>query len=142
MKIIALSLLAFLIFHHPALARNTFDDFYNKMQYLAERDKVLSRNIANADTPNYKPHDLQNKSKRDSGDVTIAKTHSMHMSLDEESQFELVSADFDEIKPNGNAVSLETELAKKSSNATDLQEIATLYNKARGMLKSAITSNK
>ncbi|MDP7142886.1 MAG: flagellar basal body protein, partial [Alphaproteobacteria bacterium] len=36
-----------------------FQGLSAKMRYLNQRQTVISQNIANADTPNYKPQDLK-----------------------------------------------------------------------------------
>ena len=115
------------------------DSFYDQMKYLSQRDKVLSANIANSDTPNYKPKELRRKG---GGDSSMSITNSMHMNADEDISFDLVDAEVLEIKPNGNAVNLENQLLKKSENSIRLNEATNLYNKSRSMLRTAITGNR
>jgi flagellar basal-body rod protein FlgB len=125
----------------PAFA-SEMDSFYDQMKFLAQRDRIISQNIANADTPQYRPKDIR-KSNKDVSGVFVNRTNSMHMDLDDDStDFELVMADINEIKPNGNAVTLETELLKKSENSLKLMEATNLYNKSRSMLRAAIVGNK
>ena len=124
-----------------AMADESLSEFYEQLRYLSERDKVLSENIANADTPGYKPKEL--RKRRPADDVAMAKTNGMHMDLDGASdEFSLVKGDVSEIKPNGNSVNVERELFKKSENATRLNETVNLYNKAKGMLNTAVVGNK
>lgn len=124
-----------------AMADESLSAFYEQLRYLSERDKVLSENIANADTPDYKPKEL--RKRRSGDDVAMSRTNNMHMDLDDSSdEFSLVKGDISEIKPNGNAVNVERELFKKSENGTRLSETVNLYNKAKGMLNTAIVGNK
>lgn len=125
-----------------ANADSVFQDYYDQMDYLTKRDMTLSQNIANSDTPGYKPKELKKRAK-DSNSIGLNSTNSMHFSLDgAEGGYEMADADILEIKPNGNAVTLENELFKKSENSMRLQEATNMYNKSRSMLKTAIVGNK
>jgi flagellar basal-body rod protein FlgB len=118
------------------------DSFYDQMKFLSQRDRVISENIANADTPKYQPKELKKKGKK-GVDISMSRTHPSHMDVDSSPvDFELTKAEVLEIKPNGNSVTLENELMKKSENAMRLMESTNLYNKSRGMLKTAVMGNK
>jgi flagellar basal-body rod protein FlgB len=118
------------------------DSFYDQMKFLSQRDRIISENIANADTPKYQPKELKKKGKN-GADVSMSRTHPSHMDVDANPvDFELTKAEVLEIKPNGNSVTLENELMKKSENAMRLMESTNLYNKSRGMLKTAVIGNK
>ncbi len=120
-----------------AFASEPFEDFYKHLRYLSERDKLLSQNIANSDTPKYQPRELKKNTRDDS--VPVLKTNSLHMDLSESSkEFALVKGDISEIKPNGNAVNLDNELYKKGENAMKLNEAINVYNKSKSMLNTAI----
>lgn len=123
------------------LAQGVFDQHFDHIDYLTKRDEILSRNIANADTPKYKPKELKLIGKS-SIYLPMSTTSSGHMSLDGIANSELVEAPIREVKPNGNAVNLDDELFKKSENATRLQEAMGIYNKSRSMLRTAIRGNK
>lgn len=133
-------ILSFSIFN-SANAESVFKDYYDQMEYLTQRDMILSQNIANADTPNYKPKELKKSGARDNS-LTLKSTNPMHFGIDDSSNFELSDAEILEIKPNGNAVTLENEVLKKSENSIRLQEATNMYNKSRSMLKTAILGNK
>lgn len=121
----------------PAFAKDVFEDFYAHLRYLSERDKVLSQNIANSDTPKYLPKELKKNRKGDT--VMIKRTNSMHMDLDEAStEFNLVKGDSSELKRNGNGVDLDRELYKKGENAMKLSEAVNVYNKGKSMINTAI----
>ena len=123
-------------------AQSVFQDYYDQMDYLTQRDMIISQNLANADTPGYKPKELKKKGSGDSS-VSLKTTNPMHFGVDESaSGYEVSDAEILELKPNGNAVTLENELYKKSENSMRLQEATNMYNKSRGMLKTAILGNK
>jgi flagellar basal-body rod protein FlgB len=44
-----------------------------------------------------------------------------------------------EIKPDGNAVTLENELLKKNQNSVKLNQISNMYSKSKNIMKYAIT---
>ncbi len=138
MRILFLIVMAF-----PFLAEaSEMDSFYDQMKYLSQRDRIISENIANADTPNYQPKELKKRSDK-VNDFDIAKTNAAHMDIDGSAvDFELTKSDIREIKPNGNAVSLEDEMLKKSENSLKLMEVTNLYNKSRGMFKAAVAGSK
>ncbi|MBS0235823.1 MAG: hypothetical protein JSS50_00630 [Proteobacteria bacterium] len=116
----------------------TTNALMDHMRFLSERDKVISGNIANSETPKFLPIDIQKQSK-DISEVRIYSTHPRHISLDNDPQYSKIKAPIDEIKPNGNAVTLEQEMLKKSDNAMEFQQAITLYNKMRGLVNGAIT---
>ncbi len=120
-----------------AYAKDVFEDFYAHLRYLSERDKVLSQNIANSDTPKYLPKELKKNRKGDT--LPIKRTNSFHMDLDESSaEFSLTDGDLLELKRNGNGVNLEHELYKKGENAMKVNEAINVYNKSKSMLNTAI----
>lgn len=124
------------------LKASELDEFYEQMQFLTERDRVISKNIANADTPNYKPKDLKRKSKNEIT-VGLKRTNPMHFDVDDSNgKFELMDAEIEEIKPNGNSVNLDRELFNKGNNALDLQQSTNLYNKTKNLMKYAIEGAK
>lgn len=118
-----------------------------KMQYLTMRQRVLSQNVANADTPDYRPSDLKDVDfgallGKISGDNKIrpAETSPMHMSLSarpddprSRNQREMY-----EIAPSGNSVNLEEQMVKESQTAMDYNMMTTLYQKNMAMMRMAL----
>ena len=120
-----------------------------KMSWLAERQRVLSQNIANSDTPEYKPRDMKevdfrNLVKQSSRGVSLDRTHESHMSLSSERfKFEIKnSRDMYETAPSGNAVILEQQLIKNAETVTDYQLMTNLYRKHVSMFKMALGGGK
>ncbi len=114
------------------------------IKYLGEKDLVISRNIANVDTPNYHPMDLEEyKTSDPHKDVDIPSlsvTHMLHFSLPQEPKFKSHESKILELKPNNNAVNLEAEMIKKSKNTLDMQEITALYAKIKNMERLSLGS--
>jgi len=115
-----------------------------KMQWHQERQRVLADNVANSDTPNFKPKDLVEPKFTRSGTTTavgalpLARTDPVHMNLpggtdafgDRKTSYET--------RPGGNAVSMEDEMMKVAANQMDYQAATTLYSKSLGLLMTAI----
>lgn len=131
---------AALFFGNCAFAKSAMLDFTERMRFLAERDNMIAQNLANADTPNYKPRDIKTPDIA-SGKINLMRTNKKHFATGE-SPYEDVPAEILEIKPNGNAVTVEHELTKKNENAMLFTETVNLYNKMRTMKRTAIMGAK
>ena len=119
----------------------------SRMNYLSERQKVISENIANADTPYYRPSDLkpmnfQEILRGDTRRIKPIATNPMHLAgLKEDTKFTAEKASLGksyETAPNGNAVVLEEQMLKVSELQTNYQLAANIYQKNLGMLRTAI----
>ena len=115
-----------------------------RMQWHQERQRVLAENVANADTPGFHPRDLTAPRPEQPGgaaiaSLSLARTDSGHMAAPGgASSFGLERKGPFEIRPTGNAVSLEDEMLKVASNQMDFQAAATLYGKTLGLVKTAL----
>ena len=93
-----------------------------KMGWLAERQKILAQNIANADTPGYNAKDLkpQNFSRflQKSANMRVMQTSIGHIEGTAlRNEFRTVkekNTDVYEVNPNENAVIMEEQLMKVS----------------------------
>jgi flagellar basal-body rod protein FlgB len=118
-----------------------------KMQWHQERQRVLSENVSNSNTPNFKPRDLVEpkfevgSGKIDGGATTlpIARTSTSHMASDgaDPSFAQNGRAGF-LTRPAGNSVSLEDEMLKVSANQMDYAAVTSLYSKSLHLIKTAI----
>ena len=115
-----------------------------KMSWLAERQRVLSQNVANSDTPKYRPSDLKSVDFRRlverSSYIKLQKTHGTHVSIaSEPHKFKMEkSKNFYETAPDGNSVVLEEQLVKAARTTADYELMTNLYRKHAGMLKTAL----
>ncbi|WP_293807537.1 flagellar basal body protein [uncultured Bosea sp.] len=111
-----------------------------RMQYQQSRQKILAENVANADSPRFRPVDLKPPSVDPArARVAIAQTNAGHMSLtNANGGFDGTGAPRFETTPNGNAVNLEDEMLKVAQNQSDYQLAASLYSKGLGLMKIAI----
>jgi flagellar basal-body rod protein FlgB len=119
-----------------------------RMQWHQERQRVLAENVANSDTPNFKPRDLVEPKFDPSGAsavggamgrLAMARTSDAHLASSgaPESFDENRKVGF-ETRPAGNAVNLEDEMLKVSTNQMDYAAVTSLYSRSLHLLKTAI----
>jgi flagellar basal-body rod protein FlgB len=116
-----------------------------QMQWHQERQRVLAENVANADTPNFRPRDLTppaagTSSMPAAASLTLARTEAGHLTAASAtgSQFQAGRPGGYEVRPAGNAVNLEDEMIKVASNQMDYQTVTSLYSRSLGLIKTAI----
>jgi flagellar basal-body rod protein FlgB len=119
-----------------------------RLEWNQERQRVLAENVANSDTPHFRPRDLAEPKFETTAlattdtvsTVSLSTTDSGHiagMSLGA-SSFHSESAGNYEVKPTGNAVSLEDEMMKVASNQMDYEAVTALYTRSLNLLKTAL----
>ena len=116
-----------------------------RMKWLTARQKVLSQNVANADTPNYRAKDLKPLefkemiAKPQETRFRISRTNGSHIQVRESANYETrTNKDVSEVTPTGNAVILEEEMMKVAETQIQYELTTTLYKKNLGMLKTAL----
>lgn len=119
----------------------------SQMRYVGERQAVLGQNIANADTPNYIPQDVQKPSFADmlsgssaSSQLAMARTSPMHMSpVSSAAAFKTFNRpSSQEVHPNGNQVSIQQEIENMSNNQSDYDLVSLLYKANMNMFNTAV----
>ena len=116
-----------------------------RMQWHQERQRVLAENVANSDTPNFKPRDLV-EPKFDSagtpgsmGSLAMMRTTGNHIAPSGGVEsFEQNGKVGFETRPAGNAVNLEDEMLKSADNQMDYAAVTSLYSSRLHLLKVAI----
>ncbi len=114
-----------------------------RMHWHQARQKVIAENVANADTPGFKPRDVaeprfDTHGRPVGGHLQVARTAPGHLSLDQTRPglTERNAVRF-ETRPSGNAVNLEDEMLKSAQNQSDFQLATSLYEKSLQMLRIA-----
>jgi flagellar basal-body rod protein FlgB len=121
-----------------------FKAMSQRMAWLNERQSVLAQNVANADTPNYRSRDLKAPSfaelvGRKNSQLQLAATQPNHLTgSGADAPFRQEADRNVELSPSGNSVSLEEQMMKVSSTATDYQLTTTLYKQHIAMLKTVL----
>jgi len=117
-----------------------------KMEWAAQRQKVLSQNVANADTPDYKPKDLKTLNfktmlRDEVAPVKVARTNAAHQmgTIPEQDSFRsrTLMKSFEE-SPDGNEVVLEEQMQKVGDTRSQYAVSVTLMQSNLKMLKMAL----
>jgi flagellar basal-body rod protein FlgB len=122
-----------------------FQRMSERMGWLGARQEVLAQNIANADTPDYVPHDMKALTFVDHlnkvPQIVQARTDPMHMgganaraaSIDDQKTRKQY-----ETAPVGNSVVLEEQMVKLADAQHSYQLMTNLYRKHVDLLKMAL----
>lgn len=125
---------------------NVFDALSRRIDWLSQRQTVLSKNIANADTPGYRPEDLKEPEfesvlRRALRPMSPRVTNEGHIDASvpprRDPQPEEAKETY-ETAPSGNAVVLEEQMVKVADTQMTHQEMTSLYRKNGGLLKIAL----
>ena len=121
-----------------------FSMLRTRMEWHQTRQKVLAENVANADTAGYRPRDLvapnfERDAPRPVMGVSLSTTESSHIAggATDRTPFRSRAGGY-EVRPTGNAVSLEDQMMKVAANQMDFQAATSLYTKSLGLLRTAI----
>ncbi len=120
-----------------------------KMDFLNQRQSIIAQNVANADTPGYRPKDLvdvdfssmlEKKAHGNVNLVSVATTDEQHLGNanatgDVNSRKQ---RDTYEVAPAGNAVIMEEQLMHAGQNAMDYNMMVNVYQKQIGLFKIAL----
>ena len=120
-----------------------------KIGWAGQRQVVLSQNIANADTANYRARDLEgldfNARVKTSSQVNLTKTAGNHLQgtsvkptyrVENESRRDLYA-----ISPDGNQVVLEEQMMKVADNQAQFPLASNIYRKNVQMFRMAVSGN-
>ncbi len=126
-----------------------FSMLKSRLAYVNAREKLISQNVANADTSNFAPKDLQsfdagkaleNASGVQSGIVRTAMTDPGHLqpkALQSDVQWKVIDSADSDGTLSGNKVSLEDEMSKMSEARMDYEAAVGFYQKAMSLLQLA-----
>jgi flagellar basal-body rod protein FlgB len=121
-----------------------FSMLRTRMHWHQERQRLLSENVSNADTPSYRPRDLAppqfDRFQPGPAAVHLARTDSSHIAGAGagSSRFKDARVGVYDVRPTGNAVVLEDEMVKVAANQMDYQAVTTLYTRSLGLIKTAV----
>lgn len=114
-----------------------------RMQWHQERQRLLAENVANSDTPNFRPRDLVDlrfdNPVAPVASLNLARTDQGHLAgtTGGGTSFRSAGQQF-QVRPAGNAVTLEDEMLKVAANQMDYQAATSLYTRSLGLIKTAI----
>ncbi len=110
----------------------------HKLAWLDARQRVLAQNVANADTPGYKPRDVASfTDMMGAFGVEMARTSPLHLA-----GLPLASSSgqpgSSERSPDGNSVVLETEMTKIADDEGAQALTGNLWHSYMGMFMTAL----
>lgn len=120
-----------------SISFSSLDTMQSALTFHRERHTVLAGNIANLDTPGYKPLDLQRTTPTEA--TTLAVTSDGHIGGAAGARSVVTAfTDTDQTQgPDGNAVQLERELSKIDANRARYATSSELVSRRIAMLRYA-----
>jgi flagellar basal-body rod protein FlgB len=127
-----------------------FELISGRASWLAQRQAVLTRNVANADTPGFVPLDLapadtaqlvRAGAAAGQGGLGLLRTAPAHVAgigATEQQGYREEKAETYEVKPAGNSVVLAEEMQKMATTDLDYQLATNLYRRYVGLLRTAL----
>ncbi len=119
---------------------------YKQLNFRGERQKVISSNIANIDTPDYKTKDLRFKNELDKStqSLQLKVTHQNHLQVSNdinEQNIKLYEVDGLEEQNDGNNVNLDTQMSEQAQNTMMFTAIQNSIKKDSTWFKSMIDAS-
>jgi flagellar basal-body rod protein FlgB len=112
-----------------------------RLAWADRRQAVLAQNIANANTPGFKPHDLQSFAATlgDASVVAPVRTQPNHLAgtAGPMAPNEVVDRTHTQ-SPDGNAVALDEQIMKVAETDTTHSLVTTIYRAYIGMFNTAL----
>jgi flagellar basal-body rod protein FlgB len=112
-----------------------------RLAWLDTRQAVLAQNMANADTPGYRPRDITPFATllaRGGSGVTLARTDGQHIAQRRGEAPARLDRSAVERSPNGNAVSLDREAMRVADTDTAHALATGLHRRWLGMFRTAL----
>jgi len=121
---------------------------FQQLNFRGERQKVISSNIANIDTPDFRTKDLKFKTELEKSnaqhDLKLATTHNMHMSLSgevKETNYDLYEVDGLVEQNDGNNVNLDSQMSEMSKNNVMFSAVQNSIKKDSAWFKTMIDAS-
>ena len=124
------------------------------LDYRAMRQDMISSNIANADTPYYKPRDVRFEDSLkiqhdklmniDSPKLEMAQTNGMHIPLTDDRSFAKATRFYRDghmARNDGNSVDIDVETTEMSKNSIMFNALVAGYKKEAMIFKSVIEAS-
>ena len=125
-----------------------FANMKAKIGWLSQNQQTIAQNIANSDTPDYRPRKLREfNPERIAHDrsfrLLVAKTNHRHSDAlikPQDFKDESLRRAY-EVSPDGNSVILEEQLVALQHNSVDYNTMTQLYSKHKKMAQMAVRSS-
>jgi flagellar basal-body rod protein FlgB len=122
-----------------------FSMLKSRMGYLSERQRVISENVANADSPGFAPHDLkafsfqaQVQAQQAAGVQAMTQPGHMQAHNARGGGVKAIKTKDSEMTLDGNAVVLEEEMMKMTDSRMNYEAAVSFYQQSLQLLRTAI----
>lgn len=117
-----------------------------RLAHASRRNEVITRNVANADTPGFKAQDVERfdlgrmlaRSEHLRDPKATRAGHVAAAAARASPRPEVIAAAADEESPDGNTVSLEQQMVQAAETKGTFDLAATLYRKNLSLLRTAL----
>ena len=118
-----------------------------RLRWLSERQAILSQNVANANTPGFRPSDLKPFTFRqalglEQAQLRTAVTQPGHLqgtrSRDQKVGAQQPDRNVYETTPDGNQVVTEQQMLKVADTGTNYQLVTSLYRRQMSLMRAVI----
>lgn len=129
-----------------SLFSGTISTLENALNYSATKQKAISQNIANVDTPNYKAKDVSFKTALDQAvgqSNSTNRTDSRHFVFNKPSNsFSIMNKNLVSYNENGNSVDIDQEMADLAKNQIYFNALSERINGKFSTLQNVIRGGK
>ena len=115
-----------------------FDLAEARMAWVDRRQQVLAQNIANADTPGYKPRDVTPFASQLESVLALTRPDPADLAGPEDSAASLKKSLTPQVAVDGNAVSVTDQLAKVADTSSTQELVQNIYKKYMGFFMTAL----
>lgn len=114
------------------------------LDFHAARHGVLASNIANVETPGYRPMDVSFDAHLRQAGEALTRTDPRHLAADGAGSFEMELFEDTSVAPgnDGNAVSMEREMAKLTANALRYKVNVEIVSRRLARLRYVVSDGK
>lgn len=115
------------------------DALHHALNFHVSRQNVLASNLANAETPGFRPLEIVRDNKRELGNLRLTTTAETHLSNVGSARGDYITREDLTVAPgaNGNAVSAEHEMSKLAANDIRFEGAVKLVASKLAMLRYA-----
>jgi flagellar basal-body rod protein FlgB len=128
-------------------ASSVSNTLYEQLNFRGEKQKVISSNIANINTPNYKTKDLifEDELNSATNSLKLKQTNSKHISsissMSSNGNPRLIEVKGLEEQNDGNNVNLDTQMGEMSKNKVLFDAIQSSIKKDSRLFRSVVESS-
>lgn len=126
------------------------ETLFENLNYRAERQKIISSNLANINTPNYKTKELSFQSALDEKmkekDLELFSTNNKHIKTyennnEKSSKMEIYEVENLQEQNDGNNVNLDSQMSEMSKNNTIFQALQVSIKKDSTLFRSVLDAS-